>query len=117
MSAPSVQTQAAERAAIASSLGYPSRCVRVSISIGISDYARANLGHGTGCSRYHGYVNGSFHRVDGSWRLVLDEGQLFVPNRLLAPRTVPRGCLRLAIAFHDPWAASHHRVCTRARSR
>jgi hypothetical protein len=31
-------------------------------------------------------VNASFHRVGGAWRLVLDEGQLFVPNRLLRPR-------------------------------
>jgi hypothetical protein len=47
------------------------------------DYARVTVDHTSGCGRYHGYINASFHRVDGMWRLVLDEGQLFVANGLL----------------------------------
>jgi hypothetical protein len=76
----------AERAAIAAAFGvsYPLRCLRISISASDPDYARAAVDHGSGCGRYHGYLNASFHRVGGAWRLVSDEGQLFVPNSLLS---------------------------------
>ncbi len=76
-----------ERTAIAAALGYPypPRCLTITISDSSPDYARVNVNRTSGCGRYRGYVNSSLHRVDGGWRLVLDEGQLFVPNILLAP--------------------------------
>jgi hypothetical protein len=120
----------AEKAAIAAAFGYPYplRCLTITIAAGNPDYARANVDRTNGCGRYRGYVNASFHRVDGTWRLVLDEGQLFVPNALLIPcqggctragregsrsRTAgsrgvraayayPLGCLSIAIALVDP---------------
>lgn len=74
-------------AAIAGQLGYPYplRCLAITISPSDPDYARADVERTDACARYHGYVNASLHRVDGAWRLVLDEGQLFVPNALLSP--------------------------------
>lgn len=75
----------AEKAAIAAAFGYryPLRCLTVAIAAGEPDYARAEVDRTNGCRRYHGYVDATFHRVDGTWRLVLDEGQLFVPNSFL----------------------------------
>ncbi len=79
---------AGERRAIAAALGYPypPRCLTITILDSRVDYARANVDRANGCGRYRGYVNASLGRVDGVWRLVLDEGQLFVPNSLLVPR-------------------------------
>ncbi len=73
----------AAAAGVAAAYGYPLRCLTVTISAGYPAYAAAHVDRGRGCARYHGYVNASFHRIDGSWRLLLDEGQLFVPNDLL----------------------------------
>jgi hypothetical protein len=73
----------AEAAGVAAAYGYPLRCLTVTISASYPAYAAAHVDRGRGCARYHGYVNASFHRIDGSWRLLLDEGQLFVPNDLL----------------------------------
>jgi len=87
----------AARAAIAGAIGYPypRRCLTITISPGIPDFARASVDRTAGCGRYRGYLNASFHLVDGGWRLVLDEGQLFVPNRLLTPCGAdPAGCAR-----------------------
>jgi hypothetical protein len=83
--APSAHVSRGERAAIGGALGYPYplRCVTITISASNPDYARADVESTNGCGRYRGYVNTSLHRVDGEWRLVLDEGQLFVPNALL----------------------------------
>jgi hypothetical protein len=80
-----------QRAQIAAALGYPYplRCLAITISASAPDYARANIKRTNGCGRYHGYINASLHQVDGAWRLMLDEGQLFVPNSLLSP--CPRG--------------------------
>jgi hypothetical protein len=74
-----------ERAAIAGALGYPYplRCLTITIAAGEPDYARADVDRTHGCGRYRGYTNASLHRVGGAWRLVLDEGQLFVPNSRL----------------------------------
>jgi hypothetical protein len=82
-----VQVPAAEKAAIAAAFGYPYplRCLTVTVSTGDPDYARAFIDRTKGCGRYRGYINASFHRVAGVWRLVLDEGQLYVPNSLLTP--------------------------------
>jgi hypothetical protein len=81
------QVPRAQRAKIAAALGYPYplRCLSIAISTGAPDYARADIDRTNGCGRYHGYINASLHRVNGSWRLTLDEGQLFVPNSLLRP--------------------------------
>lgn len=89
--------QDAERAAIAAAFGYPypHRCLTITISASNPDYARADVDRAKRCGRYHGYVNASFHRTDGTWRLVLDEGQQFVPNSLLTPCRAGRaGCAR-----------------------
>jgi hypothetical protein len=100
------QVQSVERAvraavaaggAIAGAFGYPypRRCLTITISAGSPDFARASVDRSAGCGRYHGYVNASFHLVDGGWRLVLDEGQLFVPNSRLTPCAAgPAGCAR-----------------------
>jgi hypothetical protein len=82
----------AEKAAIAAAFGYPYplRCLTITISAGDPDYARAFIDRTRGCRQYHGYINASFHRVAGAWRLVLDEGQLYVPNNFLMPLP-PRG--------------------------
>jgi hypothetical protein len=69
--------------AVAAAFGYPLRCLTVTIYPSDPSYARAHVDPSRGCERYGGYVNASFHLVRGTWRLVLDEGQLFVPNRLL----------------------------------
>jgi hypothetical protein len=105
--------RAAGTGAVAAAFGYPHRCLSITISPTDRDYASAHVDHRGQCARYHGYVNASFHRIDGVWRLVLDEGQLFVPNRLLAPSHsasagkrassgYPTGCLSVGVALHDP---------------
>jgi hypothetical protein len=78
----------AERTAIAGAIGYayPLRCLTITTYDSSPAYARANVDRTNGCGRHHGYLNASLHRVDGAWRLVLDEGQLFVPNSLVAPQ-------------------------------
>lgn len=94
--APRARVSGAERTAIAAALGYPYpvRCLTITISDTNPDYALANVDRTNGCGRYHGYLNASLHRVDGAWRLLLDEGQLFVPNSLLAPGELPRAAFR-----------------------
>ena len=83
----------AAAAEIAAAYGYPLGCLRITIAAADPAYARAHLDRTSagGCARYRGYLNASLHRVDGTWRLVLDEGQLFVPNDLLA-RCRGTGC-------------------------
>lgn len=91
------QVQGGERAAIAAALGYPYplRCLTITIFAGTPNYARTEVDRTNGCGRFHGYLNASLDRVDGAWRLVLDEGQLFVPNSLLTPcRPGRAGCPR-----------------------
>lgn len=123
--------RAAGTGAVAAAFGYPHRCLSITISPADRDYATAHVDHQGQCARYHGYVNASFHRVDGVWRLVLDEGQLFVPNSLLAPGHAGAGngagtgyplrCLSLAIALHDPRFAlsgfDRRLACTHAPDR
>jgi hypothetical protein len=99
--------------AVAAAFGYPERCLRISVSAGDPDFASVHVDRTGACGNYRGYVNASFHRVGGAWRLVFDEGQLFVPNSLLTPLHVgsrrggavsdyPLGCVGIAIALHDP---------------
>ncbi len=76
-------------AGIAAAYGPPVRCLRITIAASNPTYARAHVDRRSACARYHGYVNASFHWIGGAWRLVLDEGQLFVPNDLLAPCGAP----------------------------
>lgn len=78
-------TQRAAADAVAAAFGYPHRCLNIAISAAEPDYASAHVDRSGACADYHGYVNASFHRVHGVWRLVLDEGQLFVPNSRLKP--------------------------------
>lgn len=105
---------AAERRAapaVASAFGYPHRCLNIAISAADPDHASAHVDRSGTCTRYRGYVNASFHRVDGVWRLVLDEGQPFVPNSHLVPggaRSAGQmsgyalGCVSIGVALHDP---------------
>ena len=81
------QARAPEKAAIAAAFGYPYplRCLTVTVSASDPDFARAFVDRTKGCGGYHGYISASFHRIDGAWRLMLDEGQLYVPNSLLTP--------------------------------
>lgn len=90
------QARASEKAAIAAAFGYPYplRCLTVTVSTSDPDYALAFIDRTKGCERYHGYINASFHKVAGSWRLVLDEGQLYVPNSLLTPLPGRHGVAR-----------------------
>jgi hypothetical protein len=76
-----------EKAAIAASFGYPYplRCLTITISASDPDYARADVDRIPVCGGYHGYLNASFQRVGDRWRLIEDEGQLFVANSLLRP--------------------------------
>jgi len=100
-------------AALAAAFGYPERCLRIAVSAANPDFASVHVQRTGACGNYRGYVNASFHRVDGAWRLIFDEGQLFVPNGLLAPLHVgsrrggavsdyPLWCVGIAIALHDP---------------
>ena len=99
--------------AVAAAFGYPERCLRIAVSAADPDFAIVHVERDRACGNYRGYVNASFHRVGGAWRLVFDEGQLFVPNSLLTPLHVgstrggavsdyPLGCVGIAIALHDP---------------
>jgi hypothetical protein len=110
---PSGATRQAAARGVAAAFGYPERCLNIAISAADPDYASAHVDRKDGCANYRGYVNASFHRVDGVWRLMLDEGQLFVPNSLLTPAgagsmgagvisAYPLGCLSLEIVLHDP---------------
>ena len=78
-------TGASEKTAIAAAFGYPYplRCLTVTVSASDPDYAQASVDRTKACERYHGYINAGFHRIAGEWRLMLDEGQLYVPNNLL----------------------------------
>lgn len=121
--------QGVERAAIAAALGYPypHRCLKITISADDPNYARANVERTSGCLRYDGYVNASLHRVRDTWRLVLDEGQLFVPNSHLRPVSArrkvagyeyPVRCFSAVIVLHDPRFARadfDRTMCTRPR--
>ncbi|HTX32843.1 MAG TPA: hypothetical protein VMD09_15775 [Solirubrobacteraceae bacterium] len=89
----------AERRAIAGALGYPYplRCLTIAVSADDPDYATAEIDRRTGCGQYRGYIYASLHRVGGGWRLLLDEGQLYIGNLLSGPPTTgnayPLGCL------------------------
>lgn len=81
------RARAGEKAAIAAAFGYPYplRCLTVTVSGSDPDFARAFVDRTKGCGGYHGYISASFHRIAGAWRLMFDEGQLYVPNSLLTP--------------------------------
>ena len=83
--APALVPIDAAPARVAAAYGYPARCLRVVVSASDPAYASAHVDRRRACRSYRGYVNASFHLVRGAWRLVLDEGQLFVPNGLLVP--------------------------------
>lgn len=114
-------------AAVAAAFGYPRRCLNIVISAFDRDYATADVDRTGECAKYRGYINASFHRVHGDWRLILDEGQLFVPNRLLRPAPArgagavtmsgyPLGCLSVEITLQDPRFAGaefDRGLCTR----
>lgn len=82
---PAQHVSRAEATEIAAAYGYPLECLSITTASSVPDFARAHIDRRGTCARYRGYVNASFHRVGGVWRLVLDEGQLFVPNRRLGP--------------------------------
>jgi hypothetical protein len=93
--------RARARAAIAAAFGYPYpiQCLTITIPASNPGYARADVKRTHECRRYHGYLNASFQLVGGRWRLVRDEGQLFVANSLLTPS-------RQSAAVIDPRRAS-----------
>ena len=75
-------TSPAEAKAVAAAFGYPYPigCLRITT---FGDFARAHVVRTGECARYRGYLNATFHFIGRHWRLVLDEGQLFVPNEQL----------------------------------
>lgn len=93
-----------ERAAIAAALGYPypAHCLVIGVSGRAPDYATVHIDRTGGCANYSGYINASLHRAGGTWRLLLDEGQLFVPNRLLGPSTAGSGSVGYPIGCLSP---------------
>jgi hypothetical protein len=66
-------------AEVAAAFGYPLRCLKVTIA---GRFAHARVNRASGCWRFRGYLDASFQLIDGRWRLILDEGQLFVRNAL-----------------------------------
>ena len=76
---PATGLSAREAAHVAAAFGsaYPRRCLAIA---SYGSFARAHVIRTGGCARYRGYLNATFHFIGGRWRLVLDEGQLFVPN-------------------------------------
>jgi hypothetical protein len=101
-----------ERAAIARALGYPYplRCLTIAVSAADPNYATAELDRTGACAQYHGYIYGTLHRTRGAWRLLLDEGQLYIADRLLNGRltagpggaSYPLGCLSAETLVQDP---------------
>jgi hypothetical protein len=101
-----------ERAAIASALGYPYplRCLTIAVSAADPNYATAELNRTGACAQYRGYVYASLHRTRGTWQLLLDEGQLYIADRLLSGRptagsdeaSYPLGCLAAETLVQDP---------------
>ena len=122
---PAPQLTTSERVAIAEAVGYayPLRCLTIAVFADDRDYATAELARGNGCARYHGYIYATLHRVDGAWRLVLDEGQLYLAKSAL-PATdsvgvgYPPDCLSAQTLLRDPMFASagfSRGVCARPR--
>ena len=66
-------TQRASTAAVAPAFGYPHRCLSIAISAADPDHASARVDRSGACAHYRGYVNASFHRVDGVWTVVRDD--------------------------------------------
>jgi hypothetical protein len=79
---PGVVTPAREAAAVATAFGYPypMHCLRITT---LGSFAHAHVVRNGECARYRDHLNASFHFIAGHWRLVRDEGRLFVPNALL----------------------------------
>jgi hypothetical protein len=57
---------------VAAAAGYPLRCLSVTIAGQDAGYARVDFNRAAPCGRYDGYATALFHRVDGSWRRVID---------------------------------------------
>jgi hypothetical protein len=100
-----------QRAAIAKALGYPYplRCLTIAVFADDPDYATAEIDRTSGCAVNRGYVSATLHRIGRTWRLVLDEGQLYVPNGALGEPAAgastvssPLGCLSAAVLVQDP---------------
>jgi hypothetical protein len=101
-----------ERAAIASGLGYPYplRCLTIAVSAADPDYATAELDRTGACAQYRGYIYATLHRTRGTWQLLLDEGQLYIADRLLSRQPTagsgaasnPLSCLTAETLVQDP---------------
>lgn len=59
-------------AGVAAAYGFPLRCLSVTIAPSNHAYARADFNRASLCGRYDGDVTAVFHRVDRTWRPVLD---------------------------------------------
>jgi hypothetical protein len=66
--------------------GYPSRGLSITISTANRAYARVDDDRSSECGRYCGYASAIFHRVGGSWRVVLDTVSYSCPVASLPPR-------------------------------
>jgi hypothetical protein len=79
-------SRVAVAAAIAAAYRYPSRGLIITIATANPSYARADVTHRSGCGRYCGYDSAIFHRVGGSWRIVLDTTSYSCPVAALPAR-------------------------------
>lgn len=57
---------------VAAAYGYPQRCLNVTILGTDPNYARADFDHALPCGQYTGYATAIFHRVHGTWRVVIN---------------------------------------------
>jgi hypothetical protein len=69
-------------AGVAAAYRYPLSCLTVKVA-DHDAYARAWLDRASPCWRYGAYVTAIFHRVDGTWRIVLDTATYSCPVRSL----------------------------------
>jgi hypothetical protein len=114
-----------ERAAVARALGYPYplRCLTIAVFADDPTYATAEIDQSNSCARYRGDIYASLHRIDGTWRLILDEGQLYVdesavPTAGSGGAGYPLGCLSARTLRQDrafASAGSDRGVCAQPR--
>ena len=59
-------------AGVAAAYQYPLGCLSVTVDAADRAYARAWLDRASPCWRYGAYVTAIFHRVDGTWQIILN---------------------------------------------
>lgn len=72
-------------AGVAAAYGFPLRCLSVTIAPANHAYARADFNRASLCGRYDGDVTAVFHRVERTWRPVLDTTSYSCPVASISP--------------------------------